>query len=402
MVAGAFAEDNGVQQGVRAQPVAAVNADAGAFAGGVNARYVGQAVHVGLDAAHHVVHAGAYRDRVADHVHPGQVDADLPYLAELLHDQRLTEVAAVQHDTTVHPVARVDLGLLGAGDDVPRGQLHHVGGVSGHKTVSVFVQQVGPLAPGRLGNQYPAPGQGGRVILDHLHVHELSAGVVGQRHAVAGHDKGVGAGLEHSSEAAGAENDGLRPDGVYLTGTYLQGHDAADLAVFDDQGSDEPLFVTPHSRLDELFEHHVEHGLTGEVADEECSGAALAAEGAGPQVALVVPVEGDAEVLHVDQCPARGLAHDLYRILIAQEVAALHRVVGVVFPVIAAVGQRGVDAALGRVGVTSHRMYLADDGRVGPVRPRGYRRPHAGQTGSDYQDIMLQHVCLTPPGDAFV
>ena len=102
MFAGAFAEDNGVQKGVRAQPVAAVNADAGAFAGGVNARYVGQAVHVGFDAAHHVVHAGAYRDRVADHVHPGQVDADLPDLAELLHDQRLTEVAAVQHDTTVH------------------------------------------------------------------------------------------------------------------------------------------------------------------------------------------------------------------------------------------------------------------------------------------------------------
>ena len=148
---------------------------------------------------------------------------------------------------------------------------------------------------------------------------------------------------------AGGEDDGLGADGVNLPRPYFQGHDAAYLAVLDDEGGNEPLFVAADAGLDELLEHHVEQGLPGEVANEEGARAALAAEGPGAQVALVVAVEGDAEVLHVNQGPARRPAHDLDGILITEEVAALDRVVGVVFPIVATVGQGCVDAALGCV-----------------------------------------------------
>ena len=63
MLGGAPAEDERVEQGVRADPIRAVHADAGGLAGGVEPRDWRQAVDVGLDAAHDVVHAR--QDRAA-------------------------------------------------------------------------------------------------------------------------------------------------------------------------------------------------------------------------------------------------------------------------------------------------------------------------------------------------
>ena len=137
--------------------------------------------------------------------------------------------------------------------------------------------------------------------------------------------------------------------------------------------------------------------MAGEVADEECPGAALSTEGPSAQSALVVTVEGDAEVLHVDESLARCLAHDLDGVLIAQVVAALHRVIGVVFPFVAPVGEGRVDAALGCVRVAAHRVHFADDCCGGTSSSGRDGRPHPCQTCADYQDIMLEHACLLPP-----
>ena len=160
----------------------------------------------------------------------------------------------------------------------------------------------------------------------------------------------------------------------------------------------EPLFVAADAGLDELLEHDVEQGLSGEVADEEGAGAALTAEGAGAQVAFVVPVEGDAEVLHVNEGPSGGAAHYFDSVLVAQEVTALHRVVGVVFPVIAPVGEGRVDAALRRVGVAADGVNFTDNRRAGAVGAGRDGCPHTGKSGADYQDIMLQHIAPIPPG----
>ena len=113
---------------------------------------------------------------------------------------------------------------------------------------------------------------------------------------------------------------------------------------------------------------------------------------AGAQASVVVAVEGHPHVLHVDQGLARRLAHDLDGVLVPQEVAALHRVVGVVFPLVAPVGEGGVDASLGGAGVAAHRVDLADYRRVGSVGVGGNGGAHSGQPGADHQDIVLQHI----------
>ena len=75
--------------------------------------------------------------------------------------------------------------------------------------VAVLVEQPAALGPGRLGDEDAGERQAGRVVLDELHVLERRAGPVGQGHAVAGVDVGVGGEREDPPAAAGAEDDRL-------------------------------------------------------------------------------------------------------------------------------------------------------------------------------------------------
>src|SRR4029078_1669844 len=84
VAAGAAAEDQRVEQRVRAQAVAAVDRDAGDLAGRVEALDRRRAVDVGLDAAHDVVLARADEDGLLRDVHPGEVLADVHDLAQRL------------------------------------------------------------------------------------------------------------------------------------------------------------------------------------------------------------------------------------------------------------------------------------------------------------------------------
>ena len=108
----------------------------------------------------------------------------------------------------------------------------------------------------------------------------------------------------------------------------------------------------------------MEQCLSGEVANKKGAGTALSTECPSAELAVVVAVESNTHVLHVDQGSAGLATHDLDGVLVAQVVAAFDRVVGMVFPVVAAIQQGGVDPALGSIGVTAHRMHLADDGGV--------------------------------------
>ena len=118
--------------------------------------------------------------------------------------------------------------------------------------------------------------------------------------------------------------------------------------------------------------------MAGEVGDEEGAGALLAAEAAGAEASFLVAVEGDAHVLHGDDFASGHAAHDLDGVLVAEVVAAFDRLEGVLFPVVAAVGEGGVDAALGGAGVAADGIELANEGGVGAVGIGGEGGAHTG------------------------
>ena len=397
MCTGTLAEHNRVQQGVSPQAIAPVDADVSALSGGVDTGQISLPVNVGFDAAHQVVHSRTNWHRLFNHVFASEVNAQLADLAEFFHNQLFAQVSAVQQYTTVDAVTRIDLGLLRTRHHVSRGQLHHIRSVLLHEPLTVFVPQVCALASGCLREEHSATRYGGGVVLDHFHVHQFSASIVSQGHTIASDNQGVGARLEQPPTAAGAENDTLGPDSAQLSGAYLQRGYSGNLTFFDDERGYKPFFVTLHAGLYQLLKHDVEQGLTGEVTDEEGTGASLAPKGPSTQLALVVSIERHAHVLHIDQRLTSGAAHNFNGILVAQVVAALDCIVGMVFPIISPVGQSGVDTTLSGAGVAPYGMNLTDDRGVGATCPSGDGGSHSSQSRAYYQHIMFQHLILLIP-----
>ena len=72
--------------------------------------------------------------------------------------------------------------------------------------------------------------------------------------------------------------------------------------------------------------------MAGDVGDVVGAGGGGAAERAGAEVARVVPVEGDAEVLEIQDLVGRLAAHDLDGVLVPEVVRALDRVERVRLP----------------------------------------------------------------------
>ena len=174
----------------------------------------------------------------------------------------------------------------------------------------------------------------------------------------------------------------------------VAGDDAAALAVLvQRQGGAEPLLVAGDrvGVLHQLLVEHVHDRLAGDVGDVVGAGGRGAAEGAGAELALLVAVEGDAEVLEVEDLLRRLAAHDLDRVLVAEVVGALDRVEGVRLPGVAGV-ERGVDPALSGVGVRADRVDLADDPDRHAFLGGGEGGPLSGEAGADHEYVMGGHA----------
>ena len=203
--AGASAEDQALRQRVRAEPVGAVDAHAGGLAGGVEPAERRRPVDVGVDAAHHVVDDRADRDQLVHGVDPLVLQAQLPHEGQLGVDEVRAEVAEVEVDhRTPRRVRRTTLRDLvdeGLRQPVARAELHApqlrlwrrcAEVVVLEVAVAVLVDQPATFGPGGLGDEDAGERQPGRVVLDELHVLERRARAVGEAHAVAGVDVGVG------------------------------------------------------------------------------------------------------------------------------------------------------------------------------------------------------------------
>jgi hypothetical protein len=361
----------------------------------VSSSDLGAPPYVGLDPAHDVVAAGLDVDRLARDVHAREVAPDVDDLAQRLQRALARHLGDVERDGAVgEAAALVDLGLLGARDDVARGELELVGRVLLHEALALGVVEVRALAAGALRDEDPVPGQRGRVVLDHLHVHQRGADAVGLRDAVARADEGVGRRLEALPGAAGGEDDRLGREQLHRAVADVARDRAAAVAllVLHERG-DEPLLVAVDLLVvaHELLVEHVQQRLAGDVGDVVGPRGGGAAEGAGAQAPLGVAVEGDAVVLEPEHLVGRLAAHDLDGVLVAEVVGALHGVEGVRLPRVVGV-QRGVDAARGRVGVRSNGMDLGHDRHGRALAGRRERRALAGQAGADDQDVVSGHM----------
>ena len=154
----------------------------------------------------------------------------------------------------------------------------------------------------------------------------------------------------------------------------------------------EPLLVAGDrvGVLHQLLVEDVHDRLAGDVGDVVGAGGGGAAEGAGAELAFLVAVEGDAEVLEVEDLLRRLAGHDFDRVLVAEVVGALDRVEGVRLPGVAGV-ERGVDPALGGVGVRADRVDLADDPDRYAFLGGGEGGALAGEAGTDYENVMGWH-----------
>ena len=185
-----------------------------------------------------------------------------------------------------------------------------------------------------------------------------------------------------------------------LAGFHLQRGDAEHVAVdvadqVERHPFDEELGARPHVALVERVQHRVAGAIRGRARALYRFLAEIrrvSAERSLIDRTVGIAVERHAVVLEFVDDLGRHAAHVFDRVLVAEPVGTLDRVVHVPEPVVLAhVAERRADAALRRDGVRACRKHL----REHRDREAGFgklqRRAHAGTTGADDDRIELAH-----------
>jgi len=108
--------------------------------------------------------------------------------------------------------------------------------------------------------------------------------------------------------------------------------------------------------------------------------------------AVIGSREDSAPVLELVDVSGGFLAENLDRVLIAEIVGALDRVVGMdLGRVLRRIAERRVDAALCCAGVAAGRVQLLDHRNVRPRVEGGNGRAHACAAGAHYEDVVLSN-----------
>ena len=231
------------------------------------------------------------------------------------------------------------------------------------------------------------------MVLDHLHVHQRTPDPVGHRDPVARADERVRRRVVDLAVPAAREDHRLRGEQLHRAVADVARDAAGDVAlvVAHERGREPLLVAVDLVVLHQLLVEHVQDRLAGDVGDVVGARGGGAAEGARAELALVVAVEGDAEVLEVEDLLRRLAAHDLDRVLVAEVVRALDGVERVRLPRVLRV-ERGVDAALGRVRVRADGVDLGHDPDGRALLGSGQRCALSCESGSDYEDVVLGHL----------
>ena len=226
--------------------------------------------------------------------------------------------------------------------------------------------------------------------LDELHVHQVGAGLVGERVTVAGVLPGVGGDLVGAPDAAGADDHRLGREQPEVAPLAVVAESAGDPPRVEQERHRGVLHEKIDPTVDAVVLERPDHLQAGAVADVGQAGIAMPAEVSLQDPPVLGPVE--------QRAPGLELAHPIRRLLgvklghppVVEVLAAAHGIGEVDLPGIAVVGggERGGDAALGHDGVG-----LAEE-RFGHHRHRGSggagldRGAKTGAARADHQHVV--------------
>jgi hypothetical protein len=238
--------------------------------------------------------------------------------------------------------------------------------------------------------------------LHELEVLQRQAGA--KRHGAAVTGAGVGRGrrLVDAAIAAGRQHHLVGAEAMDGAIVEVPGHDAAADTLVHDQVEgevlDEELGVVPQRLLVERVQDRVA-GAVGRGAGALGNALAVlrrhAAERALVDLALGRAAERHAVVFELDDRADAVAAHVFDRVLVAEPVGALDRVVHVPAPVVRAhVAQRRGDAALRRHGMAAGREHLGDAGRLEALvgHAEGRAKTRTAGTDDDHVVFVIDHL----------
>ena len=308
---------------------------------------------------------------------------------------------------SVRPIERATLFQLfheSLRQAVPRTQLHGAQHRLGLRcpqivvlqvAVSVLVDQEPAFGPGGFGNQNPREGETRGMVLHELHVLQRHSRAVGQGHAVAILDVGIGGEGEHLPATAGTDDDGLGGDGLDLSRHQLNGHHPLHPAVVHQKPGDEPFVVASDGSVFQRgLKEGVEHVKAGLVGGEPGAFLFHSAEGANGHPPVGFPAPGATPMLQLQHLPWGLPDEDLHGILVTHPVPARDGVVGVFVQTVALL-DHGRTTAFRRHRVAPHGINLGDHchAQIGGHLGNGNGGSQACSSATHQQHVMGRHFC---------
>ena len=226
--------------------------------------------------------------------------------------------------------------------------------------------------------------------LHHLHVLERHTDAQGHGHPVPSARVGVRRADVEASRPTGREDDRLRADRLEPAVEEVPGDHSLAAVVVHDELPGEELLVGRDLPLHHLLVENVDEDVTGDVGGIRGPRGAGSAEGSLGYAPVLGSREDGPPVLELVDIARSLVAQDLDRVLVAEVVRPLDRVVRVRLGIVlGGVAEGRVDPALGCSGVAANGMDLGEQRDVGARIVRLDGRAHARAAGTDDEDVVL-------------
>ena len=408
------AEHDKIEQRVAAEPIRAVHRHARDLPGGVEARdtdvvavaalRLRHAMHVGDDAAHHVVAGRHDGDGLLHRVDVREGLGQFANARQPRVQHFLAQVIQLQHDVIAvrsATIASEDLQNHGPRHHVATGEVFRGGRVALHEPLAVLVDEVAAFAAAAFGHEHARTGDAGRMELPHLDVLHRHSGAQRHADAVAGIDVCVGRRSVNPPGAASGEHGRLALHVHDLAGLHANRDDAHHDAVLIHHHVDREPFIQKRSpgfevRLVERVQQRMPGAVGRRTGARRLAALAevlgLSAERALVDATALGAGKRQAHVFEFEHGLRSDAAHVLDGVLVADVIRTFDGVVHVPAPIvvrIVALDGAG-DPALRRHGVRAGGKYLGNDCCFQSRLRQLQRGAHPGATATD-NDAVERH-----------